>query len=60
MQKLNAQKYMRDINDNVVQGCLSKNYLTWKVIAQNILDMKYSQFTVSNKVWNEWRRMELS
>ena len=39
--KLNAQKYIHNINDNVVQGRLSENYLTRK-----ILDTKYSQFTV--------------
>ena len=30
VRKLNARKYMRNINDNVVQGHLSKNYLTVK------------------------------
>ena len=49
MRKLNARK-----NNNVqylcnyaVQGCLSKNYLTRKIIARNILDTKYSQFIVN-------------
>ena len=37
---------MRTINDNVVQGRLSENYLTRKIIARNILDTKYSRFTV--------------
>ena len=37
---------MRNINGNVVQGHLSENYLTRKFITQNILDMKYSWFTV--------------
>ena len=46
MQKLKTRKYMRNINGNVVQGHLSENYLTRKFIAQNILDMKYSWFTV--------------
>ena len=26
--KIKRTKYMRNINDNVVQGCLSENYLT--------------------------------
>ena len=35
------------LNDIImVQGRLSENYLTQKIIAQNILDTKYSQFTV--------------
>ena len=39
---------MRDINDNAVQGRLSENYLTRKIIAWkfNILDTKYSRFMV--------------
>ena len=37
---------MRSINGNAVQGRLSENYLMRKIIARNILDMKYSQFTV--------------
>ena len=31
--KIKRTKYMREINDNVVQGCLSENYLTRKIIA---------------------------
>ena len=43
MQKL---KYIRNINDNAVQGRLSENYLTRKIIARNILtgnirDLRY-------------------
>ena len=30
-------KYTRNIDDNAVQGRLSKNYLTRKLITQNIL-----------------------
>ena len=41
MQKLNTQKYIRNIDDNVVQGRLSENYLTRKIIAQNIRDLWY-------------------
>ena len=37
---------MRNINNNAVQGRLFKNYLMQKIIAQNILDMKYSRSTV--------------
>ena len=37
---------MCTINGNAVQGCLSETFLTRKIIAQNILDTKYSQFTV--------------
>ena len=44
--KIKRTKYMRNINDNAVQGRLSENYLMWKIIAWNILDTKYSQFTV--------------
>ena len=29
-----------NINDSAVQGCLSENYLTRKLITQNILDTK--------------------
>ena len=32
VQKLNAQKYMHNINDNAVQGHLSENYLMQKFI----------------------------
>ena len=47
VRKLNAQKYIRNINDNAVQGRLSENYSTWKIITWNIiLDTKYSQITV--------------
>ena len=31
--KIKRTKYMRNINDNAVQGCLSENYLTRKIIA---------------------------
>ena len=31
--KIKHTKYMRNINDNAVQGCLSENYLTRKIIA---------------------------
>ena len=31
--KIKCTKYMRNINDNAVQGRLSKNYLTRKIIA---------------------------
>ena len=31
--KIKRTKYMRDINDNAVQGRLSENYLTRKIIA---------------------------
>ena len=34
-------------NTNSVHSRLSENYLTWKIIAQNILDTKYLQFMVS-------------
>jgi hypothetical protein len=34
----------------VVQGCLSENYLTRKIIARNILDTKYLQFTVHDNI----------
>ena len=44
--KIKHMKYMRNINDNAVQDRLSENYLTQKIIAWNILDMKYSQFKV--------------
>ena len=40
--KIKRMKYMRYINDNAVQGRLSENYLTRKIIAWNILDTKYS------------------
>ena len=46
VRKLNAQKYIYTIDDNVVQGRSSENYLTRKIIARNILDTKYSRFTV--------------
>ena len=39
-------KYMYTINSNAVQGHMSENYLMQKIIAQNILDMKCSLFTV--------------
>ena len=38
---------MHNINNNAVQGCLSENFNTKKlIIARNILDTKYSQFEV--------------
>ena len=37
---------MRNIYNNAEQGRLSENYLTQKIIALNILDTKYSRFTV--------------
>ena len=39
--KIKRTKYMRNINDNAVQGRLSENYLTRKIIAWNIVDTKY-------------------
>ena len=48
--KIKCTKYIRDINDNAVQGHLSENYLTRKIIALNILDTKYSRFTVLQRV----------
>ena len=39
--KIRYTKIMRIINDNAVQGRLSKNYLTQKFIARNICDAKY-------------------
>jgi hypothetical protein len=50
MRKLSTRKYIRNINDNVVQGRLSENYVTRKIIARNILDTKYSLFTVHDNV----------
>ena len=44
--KIKCTKYMRNINDNAVQGRLSENYLMRKIIAR---DMKYSRFTVAAK-----------
>ena len=44
--KIKRTKYMRNINDNAVQGRLSENYLTRKIITWNILDTKYPQFMV--------------
>ena len=44
--KIKRTKYMRNINDNAVQGHLSENCLTRKIIARNILDTKYSRFMV--------------
>ena len=40
MKKLNARKYIHNINNIAVQGGLSENYLMLKLIARNILDMK--------------------
>ena len=47
--KIKRTKYIRNINDNAVQRRLSENYLTRKIIAWNILDTKYSRFTVADK-----------
>ena len=44
--KIKRTNYMRHTNNNAVHGRLSENYLTRKIIAWNILDTKYSQFTV--------------
>ncbi len=44
--KIKCTKIVRIINVNAVWGRLSENYFTRKFIAQNIFDMKYSQFTV--------------
>ena len=41
MRKLNARKYIRNINDNVVQGRLSENYLT-----RNTKYFRYEIFTI--------------
>ena len=41
------RNFMHNINNNVVQGSLSENYFTQEIITPNILDTKYSQFTVS-------------
>ena len=49
--KIKRTKYMRNINDNAVQGRLSENYLTRNIIAWNILDTKYSRFTVLAKIY---------
>ena len=38
--KLNARKCMHNINDNLVQGRLSENYLRRKIIARNICDLR--------------------
>ena len=56
VQKLNTWKYVHTIaiNDNAVQSHLSENYLPQKIIAQNILSMKYSQFTV-DYLFPHWR-----
>ena len=35
-----VRKYIRNINDNAVQGRLSENYLTRKIIAQNICNLR--------------------
>ena len=40
---------MRNINDNAIQGHLSENYLTRKIIAWSILDTKYSLF--QSEIW---------
>ena len=39
---------IRNISDIAVQGRLSENYLMQKIIARNILDMKYLWFTVAS------------
>ena len=44
--KIKRMKIICIINDNVVRGRLSENYLTRKFIARNICDAKYSRFTV--------------
>ena len=52
--KIKCMKYMHNINDNAVQGRLSENYLTWKIIAWNSLDTKYSRFTVYTWLPVQW------
>ena len=50
--KIKRTKYMRNINDNTVQGRLSENYFTRKIIiAWNILDTKYLWFTVFRRFY---------
>ena len=44
--KIKHTKITRIINDNVVWGRLSENYLTRKFIARHICDAKYSRFVV--------------
>ena len=39
---------MCNSNDNVIQGCLSKNYLT-QIIPQNIRDLRYSIYLDRNE-----------
>ena len=46
MRKLNDTNIMRIIYGNVVQGRLSENYLTRKLIARNIFYTKYSRTRV--------------
>ena len=41
--KIERMKIMRIINDNVVRGRFSENYLTRKSIARNICDLQYYQ-----------------
>ena len=48
--KIKRTKYVHNINNNAVQGRLSENYITRKIIAWNILDTKYSRFTVYVKI----------
>ena len=43
--KIKHTKNMRIINDSVVRGGLSKNYLTRKFLARNICNAKYSRIT---------------
>ena len=47
VRKLNARKYMHNINDNAAQSLLSKEYLTQKNYCMKYLGMKYSQFKVA-------------
>ena len=56
MWKLNMRKHMCTNNGNAVQGCLSENYLTRKFITQNILDMKYSQYTAVLILYSDWSK----
>ena len=56
--KIKRMKIMRTINDNVVRGRLSENYLTRKFIAQifvtrNIHDLRYSRSVHKKVVWRK-------
>ena len=44
--KIKHAKIIRIINDSVVRGRLSENYLTRKFITRNICSAKYSRITV--------------